>query len=297
MIPPGLPRGALLAIAAAVLWGGGDFSGGMAVKRAGGTLPAALRVVLFSHFTSFCLLVAAALFRHDPLPHGAPAVWALVTGLAGGVSVLTFYIALADGAMGSAAAISGLLAATIPAIVSGATEGSPGLLPLLGFALAAGAIWLIAAGGAALRTTRRITLLAVASGTGFGIYFVSLRMASHAGFLWPLSGSRVGSMSVCLALLLAMRLRAGRAGTGREPVAITRKVIAWALATAILDTGGNVFYMSATRAGRLDIAAVLASFYPASTILLAAWLLRERPTLRQGLGMLLAAAAVVLITL
>jgi hypothetical protein len=40
---------ALLALAAAALWGGGDFSGGMGVKHAGGTMAAALRVILLSH--------------------------------------------------------------------------------------------------------------------------------------------------------------------------------------------------------------------------------------------------------
>jgi drug/metabolite transporter (DMT)-like permease len=73
--------------------------------------------------------------------------------------------------------------------------------------------------------------------------------------------------------------------------------VAWALGTAILDTSGNLLFIAATRAGRLDVAAVLASLYPASTILLAAWTLHERPTRRQGLGMAIAAAAVVMITL
>jgi drug/metabolite transporter (DMT)-like permease len=70
----------------------------------------------------------------------------------------------------------------------------------------------------------------------------------------------------------------------------------WAMATAVLDSSGNLLYIAATRAGRLDVAAVLASLYPASTILLAAWTLHERPTRRQGLGMAVAAAAVVMIT-
>ena len=35
---------ALFALTAAVLWGGGDFAGGMGVKSAGGDLRAALRV-------------------------------------------------------------------------------------------------------------------------------------------------------------------------------------------------------------------------------------------------------------
>ncbi len=54
---------ALLALAAAALWGGGDFSGGMGVKRAGGTMGAALRVILLSHAVSFAVLVAVAWWR------------------------------------------------------------------------------------------------------------------------------------------------------------------------------------------------------------------------------------------
>jgi drug/metabolite transporter (DMT)-like permease len=73
-------------------------------------------------------------------------------------------------------------------------------------------------------------------------------------------------------------------------------VVVWALGAVLLDTSGNLLFIAATRAGRLDVAAVLASLYPASTILLAAWMLRERPTRRQGLGMAVAAAAVVMIT-
>jgi drug/metabolite transporter (DMT)-like permease len=72
--------------------------------------------------------------------------------------------------------------------------------------------------------------------------------------------------------------------------------VLWCLSTALLDTSGNLLFLAATRAGRLDVAAVLASLYPASTILMAAWMLRERPTRRQGWGMAVALAAVVMIT-
>ncbi len=64
-----------------------------------------------------------------------------------------------------------------------------------------------------------------------------------------------------------------------------------------MDTGGNLCFMAATQLGRLDVAAVLASIYPAGTILLAAAVLHERTSRQQKLGMWLALPAIVLITL
>jgi len=70
----------------------------------------------------------------------------------------------------------------------------------------------------------------------------------------------------------------------------------WACGVAVMDTGGNLLFLAATQRGRLDVASVLASLYPAGTILLAAWYLQERPSRRQMLGMVAALAAVVMIT-
>jgi drug/metabolite transporter (DMT)-like permease len=291
-----LHENALLALASAALWGGGDFSGGMGVKRAGGTMGAALRVILLSHAVSLTVLTALALWRGDAFPHGAPLVWGLVAGATAGIALACFYVALSRGAMGASAALSGLLAAAIPAAVSAGAEGSPGMLHLVGFLVAGMAIWLIAAGPnpEATPADRGTFWLAVAGGVGFGVYFVALKFAGSAGVIWPLATVRMGSLVV--SSLLVAGMSAG-AKAGAEKVRLTRMVVAWALGAVVMDTSGNLLFIAATRAGRLDVAAVLASLYPASTILLAAWTLHERPTRRQGLGMAVAVAAVVMITL
>jgi drug/metabolite transporter (DMT)-like permease len=290
-----LHMNALLALAAAVLWGGGDFSGGMGAKHAGGTMGSALRVILLSHAASFIVLVLIAGLRGDAFPHGAPLAWGVAAGVMGGLSLMCFYVALSRGAMGASAATSGLLAAAIPAAVSIVSEGSPGLLRMAGFVVAGAAIWLIAAGpnAEAKPAAAGTVWLAIAAGVGFGIYFVALKMAGTAGVVWPMATARMGSLSVCTLLLLGMSFSAKpEVARGR----LTRLAMGWALGAALLDTSGNLLFIAATRAGRLDVASVLASLYPASTILLAAWMLRERPTRRQGLGMAVAAVAVVMIT-
>src|SRR5882757_9355363 len=117
----------------------------------------------------------------DAFPHGAVLAWGLAAGVAGGLSLIAFYIALARGAMGASAAISGLVAAAIPAIVSIAVDGSPGVLKLAGFFVAGGAIWLIAAEPEDTDSKPGTLWLAVGAGAGFGLYFVALKMAGSGG--------------------------------------------------------------------------------------------------------------------
>ena len=293
---------ASLALLSALAWGGGDFSGGMGVKAAGGSTTGALRVVIAAHAMSLAVIAAILLLDHAPRPHGTPLVWGLVAGVAAGLSLTAFYVALARGAMGASAAVSGLLAAAIPALVSLFLEGVPAPLRIGGFILAAAAIWMIAAGPpaqdsseAVAATNRQILWLAVGGGVGFGVYFVALRLANPLGLLQPMELARTGSLLTCCLLLLLFRDRAGMA-VGEGGFWLPMRGWAWAAGVAVLDTGGNLFFVAATRMGRLDVAAVLASLYPASTILLAALLLKERPSRRQLLGMGVAAAAVVMIT-
>jgi uncharacterized membrane protein len=309
---------ALIALAAAASWGGGDFSGGMGVKAAGGRTVDALRVIIVAHGSSLVVLLAILFLQHAPLPHGALLMWGLLSGVAGAFSLTAFYIALSRGAMGASAAVSGLLAAAIPAVVSSAIEGAPTALRLAGFALAAVAIWMIAAGtspedadGASQRGTMA---LAIVGGLGFGFYFVSLRMDNPLGVLEPLALTRAASLVTCVLLLWIVGLRgkklrarpmaqkrdastsSGQIMEHPEPW-MGKTALVWALGVAVLDTGGNLFFVGATRLGRLDVAAVLTSLYPAGTILLAAWQLHERPTRRQFAGMAVALAAVLMITL
>ena len=290
---------AALGLLAAALWGGGDFSGSIAVKRLGGSVRGALIVVVIGHLLSLLLVGGLAMARGEAFPHGSPLVWAVAGGALSGISLVAFYIALADGHMGSAAAISGLLCAAVPAVVSAFIEGSPGVQRILGFAFAGAAIWLIASSGeTGGGASRRATILSTLSGLGFGVYFVSLKFAGAAGVLWAMGTARIGSASMAALLLIAVLFVQSRQS---EPAAVGQvrhgRTLSWIVAGAAMDTGGNLSFLAATRAGRLDVAAVLASIYPASTILLAAWLLKERTTTRQRWGMALALVAVVFVTL
>jgi drug/metabolite transporter (DMT)-like permease len=292
--------GALTALAAAAVWGGGDFSGGVGVKAAGGSTAGALRVVILAHALSLAAILAALWLWPSPFPHGKLLAWGLIGGCSQAVSLTLFYMALARGAMGASAAISGLIAASIPAVASSFLEGVTSGIRLIGFALAAAAIWLIAAGPTPADTTpehRRVTmLLAVIGGLGFGFFFMTMRMTNALGVFTQMALVRFACLVCCMAMLIGLQWSRG-GGAVRGRTWLNRTAVLGALGVALLDTGGNMLFTLATRLGRLDVAAVLASLYPAGTILLAGWWLHERPTRRQGMGMAVALAAVVLITI
>ncbi len=299
---PTIHENALIALASAASWGGGDFSGGMGAKASGGRVTGAIRFVIVSHLISLIVLVGILVGQHAGMPHGVAILWAILGGVTGALGLVAFYIALSRGGMGASAAVSGLLAAAIPALVSSMMEGSPGAMRLAGFALAGGAIWLIAAGDSpekdfpeAKGGAGSTMTLSVFAGVAFGVYFVAIKLSNPLGLVMPMTIARMTSVALCSVALGLMWVR----GTKAESATSSRWFAGWgwACGVALLDTGGNVLFLVATRMGRLDVASVLASLYPAGTILLAAWYLHERPTRRQGLGMVAALAAVAMITL
>ena len=62
-----------------------------------------------------------------------------------------------------------------------------------------------------------------------------------------------------------------------------------------LGAGAQGAFLVATHHGLLSIVSVISSLYPASTVALAAVVLRERIRLLQGIGLFLAAVAVSLV--
>lgn len=284
-----------LALASAMIWGTSDFVGGVVARR----LPASA-VVLLSHGLSLLMLVSLAVALRSPLPDRTSALFGLTGGLACGTGVIVLYKALALGGMGLTAAVSGVIAAVLPVLWGFATEGLPTGIQVAGIGLAAASIWMIARSPGAA-SSRQGVLLGAVAGASFGALFILLKLAGRGGVLWPLACSRAVSSALAALVTWFNRRRTVETPVPTRtrsgwPVWLSASLLGLVAMTGIFDASGNSFYILATRLGRLDIAAVLSSLYPASTILLAALLLKERTTRSQTFGIALALVAVVLIS-
>jgi drug/metabolite transporter (DMT)-like permease len=279
-----------LALVAAIVWGSSDFCGGIVTRR---TTPAI--VLMIAHGVGLLALLAALVVHPSGLPTRHTVIFGLIAGLAGGVGLLALYKGLSLGSMGLVAALSGVLSAAIPVLVSFFSETRPSILKLAGFGVAGVAIWLIAYTPGTDAHPHGLGL-AVLAGICFGFLLTFLHVAGRDSVLWALTFSRVGSVS-CAAVLGIVTARRFRRQRAVKPAGVGWiAILPLAAVAGILDTTGNLLYTASSLTGRLDVAAVLSSLYPAGTILLAAGLLRERATRSQTAGMALAIVAVAMIS-
>jgi drug/metabolite transporter (DMT)-like permease len=271
-----------LGLVSAATWGGSDFVGGLGARRA----PAML-VVASGHIVSFLLLLAFCLGIRLAPPEMHSLLYALVGGFEGSLALAIFYRALAMGAMGLTAALTGLLTALVPVAYSLFSDGLPSLLTAAGLVAGLVAIWLITHSPAkdSPASPPAALLLGALAGTMFGAQLILFKMASAGGLLWTMTSARAaGSLAMVLVILV------------RPPKRPWKGFWQTGILAGMLDTIGNLFYLRAAQFGRLDVAAVVCSLYPAGTILLAGVVLHERPTRRKMAGMALALGAVMLMS-
>ncbi len=273
------PLSPVLAILAAACWGTGDWCGGMASRRS-----SVLGVLATGHAVGIVLVVVAALVVGDPIPAAPALAWAAAAGVTFTLGLAALYRGLAVGRMALVAPVSAVLQAAIPAGWAALSGGPPPASRLAGFGLALVGIWL-AARPSGRGGDGRGVLLALAAGVGIGASLVLVHAGAGASPLWPVAAARLAS----LLLVIGAGLARGGAWTP------TRSTFPLAAASGLLDVVGTALFLVSSRRGSLDVAAVLAAMYPAFTLLLAAGVLRERVSRKQGAGIAAMLAAIVLI--
>ena len=204
------------------------------------------------------------------------------------------YRALAIGTIGVVAPTTSVCAVGIPVLAGLALGDRPGAQVGAGIALAIVAIVLLGQESTHPEHPAPKPMQAglpagmwhaLGSGVAIGLFFLLLARASPDAGLWPLVAARVAGIPFFAAIVLARGASFG----------MPRPILWLVIGGGALDMLANVLYLLATRYGDLSVAVTLVSLYPASTVLLARVVLRERLSRLQVIGMVGALVAVLLI--
>jgi drug/metabolite transporter (DMT)-like permease len=285
----------LLGLTAAMLYGTGDFLGGLATRRA-----PVLMVLMLAETASVIVALPAASMSPGPARLDG-LLWGISAGLVGGLGLIIFYVGLAAGPMSVVAPVSGLVSTVLPVAVALAEGERPGavvyagaLLCLVAIVLASSATDSNRADGtsttapAGLPVPGRAIGYGIASGTLFGLFFLLIRNAGQSGGLWPVAAGRIGELAVVVIVAAVLR-------RGLLPRGAGGKLLFAASGAGAIDMVANICYVAATRTGMFGLAVVLASLYPGVTVLLARVVLGERLRWVQRAGLGLAAIGIILV--
>ncbi len=186
--------------------------------------------------------------------------------------------------MGVVAPVTGVIAALIPVLVGAATEGLPP--PLVGVGIGCALVAVVLVGRTHDPEDGPSGLpYGLLAGTAIGGFNVCVAQFGEGRVFGPFTIVRLAEIVFIGGLILL----------ARRPWRLERPLLAPVALVGILDMAGNAFFIAATQVGRLDVAAVLSSLYPVTTVVLAVVLLRERVTPSHAVGIGLAALAVGLI--
>ena len=279
----------VLGLLTAILFGAGDFFGGLSTKRV-----SVVAVIALAHVIGLIGSTIAAVFIADEFLTGDFVIGA-IAGIAGGIGLALLYRGLARGPMAVVAPLTAITSAAVPAIWGVAQGESFSALAWVGIAVAGIAIVLTSLpddriSGASL--TSQVIIEALAAGAFFGVLFILFDETSSSTAPWPVVGSRLATASLLMVWLLLARR--GELQAVRNSATKTLPLIAL---TGLFDTGSNILFLIATQIGDLTIVAVLSSLYPASTVILARLVLAEAMTRLQLAGLVAALTATALIAL
>lgn len=238
-------------------------------------------------------LVAASVVGGDLT--AASLAWGAAAGVAGGIAVWWFYLALADGPMSVVSPITAVVVAGIPVLVGIALGDRPGLLACLGIVVAVVAVGLVGRESDETVTgvghppfTPTIAWLTVGSGIAFALSFVGLGQVGTDTGLWPLAASRATATLVVWFVI---------AFSWRTVVWPIRPLLPILIGIGAIDVIANGALLFAYQYGLLSLVSVIAALYPAVTVLLAVLVLGERMSRVKLLGLVAAGFAVALVGL
>lgn len=269
-----------LALVSSGLWGASDFLGGSLSRRM-----RTVHVLLLSQAVAAVVVVTVVAVTGGLTLTGGWLWWSLAAGTTWAAAMAALYTALSRGTMGVVAPIAST-GASVPVLVGLAAGERPGSLALVGVVVAL--LGVVASAGpdlgrsrGAAGTQRSAVVLAIAAAVLFGIEISCLSRGSAHSVAMTLVGMRLSALACVAVVVVRWRRRARhRAGLGMP----TGRDGAVLLALGVLDLAATATYGLASQSGLVSLVAVLASLYPAVTVLLARRFHHERLTAVQVVG-------------
>jgi drug/metabolite transporter (DMT)-like permease len=282
----------IFGLLSAFSYGYADFVGALAAKKVRAISVTTISFIFGLLIATTLSFVVGANFSQAAITSG------IYAGIASGIAISCLYAALALGPISIVSPLTAVISAIIPVIFDLATGAELGPFALVAIGLVLVAVVLVAfVPGQDFRLpSLRALIYSVGAGLGFAGIFVFLDGAPSDSGLATLIVMRIVGVLLMLAGLAYAFLRY-RPKQFLETEIFGRSLIWLVLLAGSGDVLGNVFFLVATRAGELAIAAVLTSLYPVGTILLARIVLKERIAKSQSLGIVLAIGACVLIAI
>lgn len=269
----------VFALISAFAYGISDFLGGLFSKRA-----SAWQIAVVGQSSSAFFALLVGLFTGGD-PTTSDWAWAGFAGLGNGFGAAFLYRGLSRGRMGVIAPISAIGSALVPVAIGLILGERPSTLAVIGVALAFPAIYLISQVVETAPTAEGGIVDGVLAGLGFGVMFAMLGQVDSESGLLPLALTQV--VAVLSVIVTATVLRA--AWVPRDRAAFR------ALLMGPLGVAATGAFLFATHHGLLSVVSVIASLYPAATVVLASVVLHERIHANQAVGLAIAALAIALV--
>lgn len=279
---------ALLALLSSIFIGGADFVGGLASRTANG-----VRVATFVALMGLPLSFVVSLAYGAEYLGRDDVIWSVTAGVVVAAGIGCFYVGMGRGLISVVAPVAAVTGAVIP-VVYGLVRGErPGVPALVGLVIAFVAVAVVSIAQSEqhpetlVGVDRNVIGLALAAGGFFGIFYIALSRVSDEAGLWPVTITRAAAaiVLVILSLVLTRGLLGGVTRLWRTVLLI-----------AVLEVAAMVPLLLALQRGPVAIASVLASLYPVTTVLLAAFVLRERLSRLQYVGVACALVSVALVS-
>jgi drug/metabolite transporter (DMT)-like permease len=274
----------VLALLSALTYGISDFGAGVASRRADAGIVSPILLVIG-------LLCAGAAVAIDPGvgPRGSALAWGAASGIGSGAGTLALYHGFAVGRITVVATLSAVVSAVVPAIVGLSTGDTVDVVTLVGIVIAIPAIALVSwHPDPDQRGEARVSLIfGLLAGLSFALLFIALDRAGTRSGAWPLIPGEIVGVLLLIPYALHTYRKVGLPARGDVPLLV---------AVGIIGGLAGLLFLLATGHGELTIVAVVTALYPSFTVLLARLLLGEHWTRTQAVGLGVAVAAVVLVS-